>query len=211
MSGCAHVCVMCWGPCVETLECVYMSPAVRVHARALAGASLSVGAQRVRQGPERAGGLFGGTRRPGSLGPRAGRRKRAAGSAAPLSAPGPARAAPAAASPLRLLSQPLLIPLRPWLSLCVPSLSPLPFISLSWPLLLLSLPPSLCLCILLPSLPVSASCPCFRLSVSLCLSRFQEHRTVSVSCRRATHISIVQTLRIYKLVVSLLSPAAFSP
>lgn len=36
MSRCAHVCVMCWGPCVETLECVYMSPAVRVRARALA-------------------------------------------------------------------------------------------------------------------------------------------------------------------------------
>lgn len=87
-----------------------------------------------------------------------------------MSAPGSARAVPAAASPLLLLSQPLLIPLRPCLSLCVPSLFLRPFICMSWPLLSLSLPPSLCLCILLLSLPVSASSPCLRLCLSFSLS-----------------------------------------
>lgn len=87
MSGCTHVCVKYWGPCVETLERVYRSPAVRVRARALGVRQRRVGAQRVLQGPERASGLFRGTRRPSSLGPRAGKRKRAVGWAAPLSAP----------------------------------------------------------------------------------------------------------------------------
>lgn len=35
MSGCAHVCVKCRGPCVEILERVYESPGVRVRARGL--------------------------------------------------------------------------------------------------------------------------------------------------------------------------------
>lgn len=85
MSGCAHVCVKCRGPCAEILERVYESPGVRARARGLGVPQR--GAQRVLQGPQRAGGLFGGSRRPCSLGPGAGRRKRAAGSAAPLSAP----------------------------------------------------------------------------------------------------------------------------
>ena len=51
-------------------------------------------------------------------------------------------------------------------SLLCPSVPLFPCLGLSS----LSLPPSLCLCILLLSLPVSASCPCLRLCLSFSLS-----------------------------------------
>ena len=108
-----HTCVKCQGPCVEILEDAYVSEYRRLYARVRFRGPPGR-AQRALQGLERAGGLFGGSRLPGSLGPAAGRRKRAAGSAAPLSAPRSARAVPAAASPVLGLSQALPVPHRPF-------------------------------------------------------------------------------------------------